>query len=65
MGTVATALGRHRFNSGVALLTVTIATAWAIAFWAERSGTAGALHQDSLYHASRPLWASALLLLGS
>ncbi len=35
MGTVTTAFGRPRDNSAVVVLTVAIATAWAIAFWAE------------------------------
>jgi predicted metal-binding membrane protein len=40
-----------------------IAAAWALAVVAEATGTAGALHHDSLIEGGPPLWAALLLFL--
>jgi predicted metal-binding membrane protein len=62
---VSTVALSRRFNPTIAALAAAIVAAWAFAWWAERNGVASALHHDSLYHDGRPLWASALLLLGA
>ncbi|MBV9103490.1 MAG: DUF2182 domain-containing protein [Candidatus Eremiobacteraeota bacterium] len=47
------------------ILLAAILLAWALCIWAELSGNAGQFHHHALYESSRPLWSSALMLLGA
>jgi predicted metal-binding membrane protein len=49
----------------VRILACAIAAAWAIAAWAELSGTAAQLHHHAIYESGRPFWIGALIVLAA
>src|ERR1700687_669725 len=49
----------------VGILLAAILAAWGLCAWAELSGVAAQFHHHALYDSRRPLWVSALLVLGA
>ena len=47
------------------VLAACIAGAWGLSLWAELSGSAAQLHHHVLYESGRPLWISALMVVGA
>jgi predicted metal-binding membrane protein len=60
--TAAMQIGRARFGAP-RLVVVAIAVGWALAIAAELTGSAHALHHDSLIHDGPPIWQGLLLFL--
>jgi len=65
MATIARPRANDSFAKTMAILITGIAVAWVLCAWAELSGTAAQLHHHTLYESGRPLWLSALLVLGA
>lgn len=49
----------------LSILGAAILAAWGLCAWAELSGVAAQFHHHALYESARPLWLSALILLGA
>jgi len=66
---VATIAGRLAPTNGafktLAILLAAIVAAWGLCIWSELSGVAAQLHHHALYESGRPMWLSALILLGA
>lgn len=65
MATVANRHASATYSRTIAILAACIAVAWGLSAWAEFSGVAAQLHHHVLYESGRPLWLSALLVLGA
>ena len=65
MATIANRQASPAFVRTIAILSACIAAAWGLSAWAEVSGAAAQLHHHTLYESGRPLWLSALLVLGA
>jgi predicted metal-binding membrane protein len=65
MATFANRRATHAVTPTVAVLAASIVGAWGLSAWAELSGAAVQLHHHTLYESGRPLWLSALIVLGA
>jgi len=55
----------HAITLTIVVLGACIVSAWSLSAWAELSGAAVQLHHHTLYESGRPLWLSALFVLGA
>ena len=65
MAVVANRQTSHAYLRTIAVLAACIAGAWGLSAWAELSGAAVHLHHHTLYESGRPLWLSAVFVLGA
>jgi len=65
MATIARPLTTSSFAKTMAIVVACIAVAWGLCVWAELSGAAVQLHHHTLYESGRPLWISALIMVGA
>ena len=65
METIASRQTTSTYVKTISILATCIAAAWGLSAWAELSGAAAQLHHHTLYESGRPLWLSALFVLGA